>query len=176
MSRPSLEPQIPVTEFRRWYWLKSELVTFCRQNCLGIAGSKPELAARIDAYLSGNAAPTVMQAKRNGLMPEKFTSNTIIGAGWRCSPALGAYFRGVCGAGFRFNAAIRMFIHEGQGKTLGEAASHYKRSVAPGAPRQPIIAQNQYNQHTRDFFANHPNATRKNCLEAWHSKRDKGNV
>jgi SAP domain-containing new25/Domain of unknown function (DUF6434) len=176
MSRPNLEPSIPVAEFRRWYWLKSELVTFCRHNGLGTGGSKPQLAARIDAYLCGNAVPAVIQAKRNALMPKVFTRDTIISAGWRCSPALGAYFRGVCGAGFRFNAAIRQFVHEGQGKTLGEAATHYEQSVAPGAPRQPIIAQNQYNQHTRDFFANYPNATRKECLAAWYRKRDQGRV
>jgi hypothetical protein len=176
MSRPSLELTITVEEFRRWYWLKSELATFCKRIRVTSSGSKPDLTARIEAHLSGKPVRTVNQARRTGEMPSHFTAETVIGKGWRCNPVLGAYFRQVCGKGFRFNAAIRQVIHEGAGKRLAEAAETYRQSTLPNSPKQPIIAQNQYNQHTRDFFAQHKNATREQCLAAWHRKREQGAV
>jgi hypothetical protein len=176
MSRPALEPTISVEDFRRWYWLKSELIALCRRLRVTTSGSKPELAARIEAHLTGKPLPADKQTRRSGDMPSHFTAETVIGEGWRCGPALGAYFRQVCGKGFRFNAAIRHVIHEGAGKTLAEAAEVYRQSKLPNTPKQPILAQNQYNQHTRDFFAQHKNATREQCLAAWRRKRKEGAV
>ena len=65
-------------------------------------------------------------------MPAVFTAATVIGAGWRCNPGLGAYFRKVAGQGFRFNAAMRDFIHNGAGRTLGGRARLLSRECGAG--------------------------------------------
>jgi hypothetical protein len=176
MPRPALETTLAVEEFRRWYWLKTELAAFCKVIRVSAVGTKPDLAARIDAYLSGNPAVVVQQTRRIGAMPNSFTPETVIGIGWRCNPALGAFFKQACGKGFRFNAAVREAIHEGKGKTLAEAIAIYEQSKLPNSPKQPIIAQNQYNQHTRDFFARHKNGTREQCIAEWRLKREQGAV
>jgi SAP domain-containing new25/Domain of unknown function (DUF6434) len=176
MPRPALETTIAVEEFRRWYWLKAELAALCKVIQVTTVGTKPDLTARIDAYLSGKPAVVVQQSRRVGTMPSSFTPETVIGEGWRCNPALGAFFKDVCGKSFRFNAAVRQAIHEGKGKTLSEAIAIYQQSTLPNLPKQPIIAQNQYNQHTRDFFARHKNATREQCIAEWRRKREQGAV
>jgi hypothetical protein len=176
MSRPALKTTIAVEEFRRWYWLKAELAEFCKAIRVSAAGTKPDLTARIDTYLSGETPVVVQQARRVGAMPSSFTPETVIGEGWRCNPELGAFFKKVCGKRFRFNAAVRQAIHDGKGKTLADAIAIYQRSTLPNAPKQPIIAQNQYNQHTRDFFARHKNATREQCIAEWRRKREQGAV
>jgi hypothetical protein len=174
MQRPELTAYLSADEFQRWYWLKEELVAFCRSAQLTTSGSKPELAARIAAALgSRNAAPTSTARKplRNAVMPTVFTLDTIIQPGWRCGPLLGAFFKAQCGAGFRFNAAVRDFIHTQAGHSLAEAIACYRASTAPDAPKQTIIAQNEYNQHTRDFYAANPGATRAQVLAAWRVRR-----
>jgi hypothetical protein len=176
MPRPRLTRSLPLAEFERWYWLKDELIVFCRTHQLQTSGSKPELAARIVTLLEGGAPSHTRIARRVAIMPHTFHASTVIGDGWRCSPALGAYFRTVCGKRFRFNAAMRTFIHTGTGRTLREAAACYWQSVASGLPPKAIIPQNQYNQHTRDYHAKHPGATRAEVIAAWKAKRASGTV
>jgi SAP domain-containing new25/Domain of unknown function (DUF6434) len=171
MQRPELNAHLSANEFAHWYWLKEELLQFCRAERLPVTGSKPQLSERIAAHLAGQSAPTKQAPRRAGAMPTSFALDTVIGPGWRCGPALGAFMRVHCGNGFRFNAAVRNFIHTHSGQHLADAVACYQRSVARGAPVPQIIPQNEYNQHTRDFFAQNPGATRQQAIAAWQAKR-----
>jgi SAP domain-containing new25/Domain of unknown function (DUF6434) len=170
-ARPALNARLAASTFRRWYWLKAELTLFCRSVGLPTAGSKPDLAARIEAFLAKQPLPQVVRAVRHAAMPDTFTLATVIEPGWRCGPTLGQFLRTQCGPGFRFNAVTRNFIHTQVGKTLADAVACYRASVVPGAPKPPIIAQNEYNQHMRDFYASNPSATHEQVLKAWHLRR-----
>lgn len=115
-ARPPITPALTLSEFKSWYWLKTELVTLCRSFGLSPSGCKLELEGKIQRYLSGGALTVSVGRKTVGEMPAAFTPQTVIGKGWRCNPALGAYLRKVCGRGFRFNAKMREFIHNGAGE------------------------------------------------------------
>jgi hypothetical protein len=171
MSRPALNHKLSAEDFQRWYWLKEELYKYCRENKLSGVGSKPDLTQRIIAHLKGEDAPPVTKIAKKGAMPVTFELSTVIGNGWKCNPSLGQFFRLHCGASFRFNAAMRNFIHTQVGSTLWQAVRCYEASVAPGAPRQEIIPQNEYNRHTREFYKTNPMATRGEVLAAWWQKR-----
>jgi hypothetical protein len=172
VKRPVLRTIGSAEEFQRWYWLKEELYDFCRFKSLPTSGSKPDLAKRIVAHLSGSVPSPVIKAVRAGAMPTSFELGTVIGPGWRCSPILGGFLRLHCGKGFRFNAAMRHFIHTEVGSTLEQAVLRYKASVAIDAPKQEIIPQNEYNRHTREFYQVNPNATRAQALQSWWAKRN----
>jgi hypothetical protein len=170
-QRPALSAPLSAVEFRRWYWLKSELALICRTLGLPTTGSKPELTERVAACLGKTPIPLAVRPKRSAVMPNAFTLTTVIQPGWRCSPALGAFMRDQAGPSFRFNAAVRDFIHTQAGRTLADAVECFRQSVGPTVPAQPIIPQNEYNQHTRDFYAAHPGATRAQVLAAWKARR-----
>lgn len=173
-TRPPITPSLTLSEFAGWYWLKTDLVAICRTFALGNTGSKLELEDRIRRHLSGVAPKAASTRSRiAGEMPSVFTPQTIIGKGWRCNPALGAYLRKVCGDGFHFNATMRDFIHNGAGHTLAEAAVCYRASMQPGNAKRPISRQLEYNQHFRDFFAAHAGATRQQAIAAWWEKRSR---
>jgi SAP domain-containing new25 len=53
LERPPLSPSLDAVEFRRWYWLKQELVDFAKQEGLSASGDKPNLANRIALFLGG---------------------------------------------------------------------------------------------------------------------------
>jgi SAP domain-containing new25/Domain of unknown function (DUF6434) len=173
MNRPSLTNTLSPEEFESWYWLKQELVEFCQQHQIPSAGSKSEVSEKIPAFLRKAPPPKVRVSIKKGEMPAHFLLTTVIGIGWRCNPALGAFFREQCGKGFRFNAAVRNFIHTQVGATLADAVNCYVASVAPGAPQQPIIPQNEYNRFTREFFDENPGATRAQALAGWWEKRSR---
>ena len=173
MERPLLTRRLSATEFARWYWLKTELVAFCHELRISGVGSKPEINARISASLAGASAPARTPRRARGEMPVAFRTDTFIGAGWSCNPALGAFFRAQCGNAFRFNAAVRAFIHTQEGQPLSAAIDCYRASVAPGAPRQALAAQLEYNRHTRDYYRNNPGATPGEVVAAWRVRRSR---
>lgn len=174
-SRPTIAPSITLSEFVSWYWLKEELAVICRLFALSTAGSKLELEDRIRRHLSGIEPKVAAKRRAAGKMPTVFTLKSVIGKGWRCNPALGAYMRQVCGSGFHFNAAMRHFIHNGEGRTLADAVVCYRESVHAGKSQLPIPKQLEYNQHFRDFFAATPGATRQQAIDAWWKKRSRRN-
>ena len=49
-ERPTLNRQLDSTTFRDFYWLKEELVDFCRNNGLSTAGGKLEITENHRSY------------------------------------------------------------------------------------------------------------------------------
>lgn len=152
MSRPPLTEKTSAAEFRAYYWLKEELVAFCRSAGLSTAGSKQEIAERIARFLETGIREATAPAggKVSGQMPDRFTRETVIGQGWRCSEPLRAFFSAETGKPFRFNQVMRDFVKYGQGKTLGEALDVWQ--AATEAPERTEIApQFEYNRHMRAY-------------------------
>jgi hypothetical protein len=170
MNRPPLCKTLSATEFGRWYWLKAELVTFCREQHLPVTGAKQLLVARIEAFLSGRESPAESRPRSpSALMPTSLNLTSVIAPGWRCSQALREFFVAHVGPGFRFNAAIRDFIHRQHGRTLAEAIDHYRHSLT--APKDQIADQFQYNRHMRAFHQANPGASQAEAVAAWWAKR-----
>ena len=175
MERPALNAQLSADEFRHWYWLKEELVVFCRLQGLSTSGLKREIEGRVAACLAEGRVPSrprggEVVARRTGKMPERFSMHSVIGEGWRCGPALGKFLRSELGDGFRFNAEVREFIHHGVGRPLGEVAAVYRESAGR---RRAIPEQLEYNRHFREYFHANPGATREAAIAAWWKKRGK---
>lgn len=170
MLRPHLSLSLSAHEFTRWYWLKAELLEFCRSHQLSASGSKLEVAARIKALLSGKEAPASSSKRRPAAqMPEEFSLSSVIGPNWRCSQNLRAFFELHAGRSFHFNQAMREFIATGEGRTLEEALKHYRQSLH--APSTRIDEQFEYNRHMRSYHAANPGATRSEAVAAWWAKR-----
>ena len=50
-KRPSFTNRISLKDFIEFYWLKEELVDFCRKEGLKRSGNKIEISNRIESYL-----------------------------------------------------------------------------------------------------------------------------
>ncbi len=46
-ERPTLDSKINIKDFEDFYWLKVELVKFCRENAIRSVGGKIEISNRI---------------------------------------------------------------------------------------------------------------------------------
>jgi len=171
MTRPVLAAQLSAETFLRWYWLKDELTTFCRNCGLSSSGSKQTLTERIAHYLATGVktSPDPKTAPK-GQMPQTFTRATVIGPGWTCSQALRAFFEQELGRTFHFDATLRDFIHHGQGQTLGVAILAWQ--AAQNHPVEKEIApQFEYNRHIRNYLNAHPGAGLKAAIRAWNERK-----
>ena len=55
-ERPFLDKNLDSTTFRDFYYLKEELVDFCRKNGLPVSGGKLEITERIARFLDTGEA------------------------------------------------------------------------------------------------------------------------
>ncbi len=173
MIRPRLCLYTPESEFLAWYWLKTELIAFCREVGLRTAGSKEELTARVAAFLGRREAPATHRgatSRSQDTAPECLALQTVVVPGFRLSSRLRAFFEEHEGAGFHFNQALREFFREPAGRTLADALSLYRNSRTE--PARPITAQFEYNRHMREFFDTHLGGSMKEARLAWWNKRN----
>jgi hypothetical protein len=178
MSRPPLTKHLSPEDFRSFYWLKQELMEFCREHGLATTGSKKDLELRVETCLrTGSATEKPAQGgapRVKGQMPRpmplEFRRETVIGPGWRCSQALRAFFEREIGPQFHFNGLMRDFIKHGAGKTLQEAIKAWETEQQPKAAKE-IAPQFEYNRHMREYFQAHPGAALPEAIQAWKDKK-----
>lgn len=64
MEKPVLDKKLDSETFRNFYFLKEELVNFCRENGLPTSGGKMEIADRIAHFLdTGEIVPVSRERK-----------------------------------------------------------------------------------------------------------------
>jgi hypothetical protein len=172
LQRPTLAPQLSAAQLRRWYWLRSELTDFARRMGVSTAGSKQQLTDRLAAALDGEPLPPVSPRRRTptGQLEGALSVNTVIPIGQRCSQVLRTFFLEHIGTQFTFDAAMRSFIFDHAGSTLGDAVNHWHATRAK-APR-PIDAQFELNRFTRQWYRDNPGGNRIELQRAWTAYRN----
>ena len=77
-ERPKLNREMSSEIFQDYYYLKDELVDFCRENGLPVSGNKMEITKRIVNFLDIGKIEqlTVRSIKRNAV--GEINENTII--------------------------------------------------------------------------------------------------
>ncbi len=166
--RPELSTSMTGAELRRWYWLRAELADLARRRGISTAGSKQQLTDRLVAVLDGDAMPPAAPRRRPAAARQLegvLSLQTVIPAGQRCSQLLRAFFAAQVGAGFTFDAAMRSFITQGAGATLGDAIAYWHSSRSAGS--REIGSQFELNRFTRQWYVDHPGGTRAELHQAW---------
>lgn len=174
MTRPKLNLFTTPDDFLSFYWLKEELISFLQEQGLSTTGSKQDLTTRISQFLKTgvreNKSPRKL-TKRTETMPKTFTRQSVIGSGWRCSQELRAFFEQEIGTYFHFDSVMRDFIHNGVGKTLGEAIETWEEARRKPIQEKSIAPQFEYNRYIREYFKIHPEAKLKEAIQQWNIKK-----
>ncbi|MCM3439515.1 DUF6434 domain-containing protein [Metabacillus halosaccharovorans] len=172
--RPKLTKHTSIQSFKNYYWLKTELQTFCRENGISVTGSKPEIADRIEAFLKTGEIKSPIRkpnVKRNIQLLEELSLDTVITENHRCSQSVRAFFKTVIPK-FHFSTYIQNYFKNNIGKTYRDVVDAWyeeeERKKAPTYTKK-IAPQFEYNQFTRDFFADPKNRgkSRTDAIEAW---------
>lgn len=181
-QRPELNKNIAVRDFTDFYWLKEELISFCKAEGLPKSGSKIEIADRITHYLqTGNKGPVKPKAK---VKPKsKFdwnnadlTHQTKITDNYKSTENVRHFFSQHLGSSFKFNVKFMNWMKNNPGKTLEDAIHTWKQIKAQSKSQKSpknIAPQFEYNTYIRDCLAENPHLKREDAIRLWKMKKTK---
>jgi hypothetical protein len=177
MKRPEINSIKSGSELRKWYWLKAELVEFCRSKRINYGGGKFVILERIANLLDGKSDKSkTFQADKLesnfNWAKEKLSLNTIITDSYKNGKNSRAFFKEHCGKKFHFSISFMNWMKANVGRTLQDAVEEWKNLEAKSKSGKSEIPQhNQYNQYIRDFFADNSNKTMQEARHFWKLKK-----
>ncbi len=179
-QRPPLTTQIPVQDFRDFYWLKVELQTFCQSHGLSTSGGKIALANRIEHFLrtGEKSVSIVTQHPKIQLQNTTETASleTIIEEGFICSQDKREFFESIIGPRFRFTVKMQQFFRENVGKTYQDAVdAWYTFETNKKTVKDAIDPQFEYNRFIRAFYEDTKNKglPLAKAIQAWKIARSR---
>lgn len=178
-KRPAIESIKSSAEFERWYWLKAELLDYCRHHRLGTVGQKRELAARIVQYLDTGTVVKPRSKKVASTFDwgkEPLKLSTIITDSYRNSSNMRKFMKAQAGEHFKFSNEFMEWMRNNEGKTLKDAVKFWQaldQKKRKAGYREKPLPQNQYNAFTRALSEVRPGITAKEMRRLWAIKRSK---
>lgn len=178
-DRPDIADCPDADTFRRWYYLKEELVTFARAKGIKTTGGKFEIADRI-AYFLDHGVPPVTKATRKRVMSNfdwhsaVLTPQTVITDSYKNTQNMRRFMQAEI-PGFKFSIPMMDWMKANVGQTLADAVQEAKRIEADkkAGKKQPDQPHNQYNAYTRAYFAAVPDGTQKELRRLWALRRQR---
>jgi DNA gyrase inhibitor GyrI len=172
-KRPELTRGLSSQSFREYYYLKTELMEFCRKEQMSASGSKAELADRIEAYLkTGERIAAVKSiAGKSSDCPE-MSPASVIEENFRCSERHRDFFKSVIGNSFKFNVEFQIWLKTNAGKTYADAVSAYKEIAEKKKTTVTEIGgQFEYNAYIRAFFEANKGRSLAQAIACWKHKK-----
>lgn len=172
-DRPILDKNLNVETFRNCYYLKQELVSFCRKEHLQTTGGKIELTERISHYLDTGEKIGKRTGSRKKPDIGSITDSTLIEADFVCSETHRAFFLQNIGPGFSFNVTFQKWLKENTGETYKNAVeAYYKIKEDKKNGKSSIDKQFEYNTYIRDFFADNKGKSLGDAVKCWKYKKN----
>ena len=180
MKRPDLPHIKTAQELHQWYWLKQELVDYCKAARISYTGSKAAIKERIGQVLENGAAVEKKPSKKQkptskfDWATEVLTLETIITDNYKNGVNTRHFFKTQLGEKFKFNIVFMDWMKANAGKSLQDAVEMWQQLEARKKDKNfksKIPSSNQYNQYMRDFFADNPDKTIKDARKCWLLKR-----
>ncbi len=171
-GRPDLDKQLNGKTFRSFYYLKEELVDFCRKNKLPTSGGKIEITERIACFLdTGKVLPVHTKTKKPSNVDSILDAEEIE-PDFVCTEKHRVFFKERIGKSFSFNVAFQKWLKENTGKTYSEAvAAYYQILEEKKKGKTTIDKQFEYNTYIRDFFADNTGKSLEEAIQCWKYKK-----
>lgn len=171
-ERPPLSKELDGQTFSQFYYLKEELVAFCRENDLPVSGGKIEITERIRYFLdTGKVLPATTVRKKTSSIGN-ISEDTKIEPDFVCSEKHRAFFKEQIGKSFSFNVAFQKWLKANTGKTYREAVfAYYQILEDKKKGRTAIDRQFEYNTYIRDFFADNTGKSLEEAITCWKYKK-----
>lgn len=158
--------------FKTFYFLKEELVEFCRKNGLSTNGSKEDLNERISLYLDKGIKTTTNKKAKKAIKIATITENSVIESPFVCSELHRAFFKEKLGKGFSFNVAFQKYLKENSGKTYNDALIAYRLIQQERKnSKSKIDKQFEYNAYIRNFFEDNKGRSLSDAIKCWKFKK-----
>ena len=172
-KRPDLDIKLDSKTFKDYYYLKEELVDFCKKNNLQTTGGKIELTERIAKFLDIGEKETKSIEKRKVNKIEKITLDTIIEDNFVCSEMHRAFYKEQIGNSFSFNVLFQKWLKSNSGKTYKDSINAYYEILENKKKNKDTVIDKQfeYNTYIRDFFKDNKDKDLKQAIKCWNYKK-----
>ena len=171
-ERSVLDTNLDSKTFREYYYLKEELVDFCRKHNLQSTGGKLELTDRIAEFLDTGKRNTATHTKKNSPSVGEITLDTVIESNFVCSEKHRAFYKEHIGKSFSFNVLFQKWLKSNAGKTYRDSIDAYYQILEDKKKRKTTIdKQFEYNSYIRDFFADNNDKTLEQAIKCWKYKK-----
>lgn len=171
-ERPVLDIHLDSTTFRDFYYLKEELIDFCRKNSLPTSGGKIEIVDRIAYFLDTSEILSASTANKKATVISSIYEDTKIESDFVCSEKHRAFFKDHIGNSFSFNVAFEKWLKSNTGKTYKEAiTAYYQILEEKKMGKTKIDKQFEYNTYIRDFFADKQGKSLEAAIKCWKYKK-----
>lgn len=171
-ERPLLDKHLDSKTFRDYYYLKEELIGFCRENRLPTSGGKIEIMDRIAYFLDTGEILSPAVANKRAKVISDIYEDTKIESNFVCSEKHRTFFKNHIGNSFSFNVAFQKWLKSNEGKTYKEAIEAYFQIMQDKKKRVTVIdKQFEYNTYIRDFFADNKGKSLKEAIKCWKYKK-----
>lgn len=181
MDRPKLDKGISIDDFNDFYWLKQELVDFCKTVGMSTSGGKMEIADRIRHYIRTREAlpskpPKARHQSTFNWDSEILTKDTIITGNYKNGENVRNFFIQEIGTHFSFNVIFMKWMRENAGKKLEDAIAEWNRIDKMKKDKNyvsEIDPQFEYNRYMRAFLNDNPHLSSREAMKFWNLKRAK---
>ena len=171
-ERPKLNKELDAITFRSFYYLKQELVDFCKENGLPASGCKEDLTDRIAYFLDTGNVLKPSAKRKTAVNIGTLTEDTVIEPNIVCSEKHRAFFSEKIGKSFSFNVPFQKWLKANAGKTYGDAIRAYDRILEEKKlTKTEIDGQFEYNTYLRDFFEDNRGKSLKEAIVCWNYKK-----
>lgn len=124
-ERPNLDMKLDSKTFKEYYYLKEELINFCRNNGLQSTGEKLELTERIANYLDKGEKTYKIHNSRKTKIIDEITLDTIIEKDFIFSEKHRKFYKEHIGNSFSFNVVFQKWLKSNAGKTYQNSIDAY---------------------------------------------------
>lgn len=171
-KRPDLDNNTNSKIFKEYYYLKEELIDFCRKNNLQTTGSKLELIERISNFLDTGKRTYKTHTTRKTKIDDEITLDTIIEENFVCSERHRAFYKEQIGNSFSFNVAFQKWLKSNAGKTYQNSIDSYYQIIEDKKKNKTTIdKQFEYNTYIRDFFNDNKDKNLEQAIKCWKYKK-----
>ncbi len=170
-ERPDVNISLDGKTFKEYYYLKEELIDFCRKNNLQTTGDKLELSERIVNFLDTGKRTYKSHTTRNKMVDE-ITLDTIIEENFVCSEKHRAFYKEQIGNSFSFNVTFQKWLKSNVGKTYQDSIDAYYQILEDKKKNKiSIDKQFEYNTYIRDFFNDNKDKKWEQAIKCWKYKK-----
>ena len=171
-ERPNLDIKLDSKTFKEYYYLKEELIDFCRKNNLQTTGGKLELTERIANFLDTGERTYKNHNNRKAIITHEITLDTIIEKNFVCSEKHRAFYKEQIGNCFSFNVAFQKWLKSNAGKTYQDSIiAYYQILEDKKKTKSTIDRQFEYNTYIRDFFNDNKDKNLEQAIKCWKYKK-----
>lgn len=171
-ERPNLDSNLSGKTFREYYYLKEELIEFCKTNDLQTSGGKLELANRIEEFLNTGKKTYKKNSNKRSKAIMEITLDAVIEEDFVCTEKHRAFYKKEIGNSFSFNVSFQKWLKTNAGKTYQDSIKAYYQIIESKKNNKTTIdKQFEYNTYIRDFFNDNKNKSLEQAIKCWKYKK-----